>query len=105
MEVLRGCPGGALNPVYTEEDPVTVTEASIWPPPQGPTLISASAQPGVSLSSATAATPATLGLSLIGKILFGALHSAEPRECPVHRHACSVSRLLTADSNEKSIDC
>ena len=31
---------------------MTVTKASMWPPPQDPTLISVSAQPGVSLSSA-----------------------------------------------------
>lgn len=105
MEVLGGCPRGPLNPVYTEEDPVTVTEASCG------LLLKAlhSYMPQPSLVSArsllTTAPPATLGLSLIGKILFGALHSVEPSECPVHRHACSVSRLLTADSNEKSIDC
>lgn len=52
----------------------------------------------------TAATPATLGLSLVRKIPFGSLYSAWPRECPAHRCVCSVSRLLTADSNEKSID-
>ena len=101
MEILGGCAGGALNPVYTEENPVTVTEASMWPPPQGPRLTSASAQPGVSPFSAYHSYSCLPGAEPHWEDSVW----AESRECPVHRYACSVSRLLTLDSNEKSIDC
>lgn len=103
--VLGGCPGEPWT-LFTQKR----TQWLWLRPPYGLLLKALNSYlPQPSLVSACPLLPQLLlppwGLSLIGKILFGALHSAEPRNYPVHRHACNVSRLLTADSNEKSIDC
>ena len=52
---------------------MTVTKASMWPPPQGPTLYPSQPSQVSDCLLLTAATPATLGLSLVGKILFASL--------------------------------